>query len=146
MLEPELAHKLALIECCGWIEEKMHCMMLEYIDKKVNNIVLREKVKDSIKTTNYGFRYIDFKDKLVATLGETEVIRIESFIKRYKDSYFDFEHFKHTLSELKKKRDECAHTYARIGAGTGFGFTQIEEKLNYINKGLNIFQNFVRRR
>src|SRR3989344_5318214 len=146
LLEPELAHKLALIECCGWIEEKMHCMLLEYIDRKIINVVLREKVKDSIKNKNYSFRYSDFRDKLVATLAETEVVQIEVFIKGYKDSYFDFEHFRHVLGELKKKRKECAHTYARMGAGTGLGFSQIEEKLNYVNKGLNIFQRFVRRR
>lgn len=145
-LEPELAHKLALIECCGWIEEKMHCMMLDYIDKKVRNVALREEVKDSIKAKNYSFRYADFRDKLVATLTETQVIQIESFIKSYRDPYFDFERFKHTLGELKKKRDECAHTYARIGGSTWLGFYEIEEKLNYVNKGLNIFQSFVRRR
>lgn len=146
LLKPELAYKLGLIECCGWIEEKMNCIMLDYIDRKVKNLILREKTKDSIKTTNYSFKYTDFREKLVATIGEAEVIQIESRIKHYNDLFFDFDHFKQILGELKTKRDECAHTYSRIGGGMGLGFSQIDERLNYVNKGLNIFQKFVRRR
>jgi len=146
LLAPELAHKLALIECCGWIEEKMHYTLMSYVERKVGDTVLQEKIKDSIRNTNYSFNYSAFKEKLVATLGQPKVIKIEGYIQQYDNQYFDFDHFKQFLAELKKKRDECAHTYSRIGIVMGFGFSQIEERLNYVNTGLNIFQSFIRRR
>lgn len=146
LLDTRLALKLALIEGCGWIEEKMHCMMFDYINRKVDDIVLRKKVESAIRETNYSFKYVDFKDKLVATLGEIEVLKMEHFIERYDTSYFDFDHFKSVLGELKKERDRCAHTYTRLYGTVGLGFSGIETRLKYINVGLNIFQNFIRRR
>lgn len=144
-LEPELALKLALIECCGWVEENMQWMISEYIDRKVNDLILRNEVKKSIYEMNYGFNYKKFKFKLIATLGQTEVVKIETIVSSYNDSVFDFEHFKNCLAELKSHRDECAHTYTRTGAGTGTvpGFSKIVEQLDYVKKGLDIFATLV---
>ncbi len=146
LLKTELAHKFALMECCGWIEEKMHQIIFDYIDRKSNDPILRDSVKDSIKNMNYSLRYSDFREKLISALGEIRTQGIEGCIAAYDDTYFNFEHFKQFLTELKRQRDTCAHTYARTGAAPVLGFTQIKERLDYANRGLSIFQSFIRRR
>ena len=145
-LAPELAYKFALMECCGWIEEKMHQMLFDYVERKTADVILKETVKKAITNTNYSFRYSEFRDKFVAALGELAVQEIESYVENYDDSYFNFEHFKQLLTELKKKRDACAHTYTKAGMVTAFGFTELEQKLKVINMGINIIQAFIRRR
>jgi len=55
------------------------------------------------------------------------------------------------LAELKKQRDRYAHTYTRSGKkiidnSTYLGFSEIEKRASYINKGLRIIQGFVFRR
>lgn len=145
-IESALARKLALIECCGWIEEKMHCILFNYIDRNVKKSDLQIAIKDSIRCMNYSFNYSNFRSKLVATLGETKIIKIEKQIQKYNNSKFDFEHFKSLLSSLKKRRDGLAHTYSRTGVTTTLvGFSEINLDIDYINKGLNIFQTFIKR-
>ena len=120
-------------------------MIFNYIDKNIINNDLKETAKKSIRKISFGFRYPEFKEKLIATLGEIEIIKIEKCIK--KKTQFDFEHFKQVLSELKNKRDSYAHTYSRIGTmTTHLGFYQLYQKLDDVNKGLKMFQLFVKRR
>lgn len=151
-IDVALALKLASMECCGWIEEKMHFILFVYIDAKVKNKILNEEVKNNIKQKNYSFKYNEFRNKIVATIGETEIVKIEGKITKYKNSYFDFEHFKHSLSELKNERDKYAHTYTRSGKkivtsnSPKLGFAEIKTRIDYVNKGLNIIQKFINRR
>lgn len=151
LIRVELALKLALMEGCGWIEEKVCFILFKYIDAKVNNKILNEEVKNNIRQKNYSFKYKEFREKLTAVIGEIEMVKIESKIKKYNDSHFDFDHFKACLSELKKERDKYAHTYTRFGkkniqCSTSLGFSRIDERIDYINKGLSIIQSFVFRR
>lgn len=151
-IDVALALKLASMECCGWIEEKMHFILFAYIDAKVKNKVLNEEVKNNIRQINYSFKYKKFRDKIVATIGETEIVKIEGKIKKYKNSYFDIDHFKEFLSELENERNKYAHTYTRFGKkiiksnSPKLGFSEIETRIDYINKGLNIIQKFINRR
>ena len=146
-LEIDLALKLALMECCGWIEEKMHFIIFKYVDANITHKLLNKETKNNISNKNYSFQYKAFRDKLVATLGEYEVIKFERIMGKSNNSVFDFDHFKTNLSELKKERDKHAHTYTRIGTSTvNLGFSEIEQRINYINRGLNKIQQFVFRR
>jgi hypothetical protein len=133
----ELAYKYALLEGCGWIEEKMHDILFQYLDSQTRNSVTQEFLKKNIRKMNYGLKYSDFKKKLSSTLGEAHVVKIESHLESIDDRIFDFDHFKHCLAELKLQRDKYAHTYSRVGTVSGMGFTEISVRIDYINKGLN---------
>jgi hypothetical protein len=148
LLDTRFALKIALMECCGWIEEKMANIIFEYIDRKIKNFDLNNELKIAISKKNYSFRYKDFRDKLVSSVGELEVIKIEKGLKKRQNVYFDFDHFKTILSGLKTKRDQCAHTFMSNTNTTitFFGFNEIKQKLKYINNGFKIIKQYISRR
>ena len=45
VIAPELAYKYALLECCGWIEEKMHNILFDYLVRQTYNPVTQELLK-----------------------------------------------------------------------------------------------------
>ncbi|MFA6304929.1 MAG: endoribonuclease [Patescibacteria group bacterium] len=100
--DQKIYSKMAIIECCGWVEQTMDKLTLfikRTIKKDFNRKYLEEKVEK-----NNSFSYEHFRQILIYAYG----IRL---LEKIEESIDNIEEFKSTLRTLKKMRDNCAHTY-----------------------------------
>jgi hypothetical protein len=100
--------KLAVLECCGWIEEAMDDLV-----QRLSTRCLREQGNQSLCTDmikrTYGFEYHQHFRKMVgAVIGLSGLEKLESKLDSGK-----FARLESALSTLKIVRDTHAHTYLK---------------------------------
>lgn len=99
--------KLAIIELCGWIEETMDSIVLEYADSNLKEQKNVDLFKKNIVEKTYGFEYEKhFRKMLLHLIGLINVERIEQTIEASKQA-----RLLSTLSTLKGVRNSIAHTH-----------------------------------
>ncbi len=99
--------KLALLECCGWIEESMDIIVYRSVKGKLKNERFKEMVASCIQSTS-GFQYKNhFRKMLIRTIGMVQVEKIEDYL----DGTRQLDILKSELKTLKKYRDDAAHTW-----------------------------------
>ncbi len=100
--------KLAIIEACGWIEESMDDIILGCANKHLKEQNNLKSVGTSIKQT-HSFTYDpDFRHMLIHIIGIINVEKLEQDFDQHK-----FTQMTSSLSALKQRRDELAHTYIK---------------------------------
>ncbi|MFZ2727270.1 MAG: hypothetical protein WAX77_13530 [Methylococcaceae bacterium] len=102
-----LYSKIALLELCGWLEMTLDRIVLEYAEPKLTESSNVKYLKEKVKSI-YSFEYAKFRDMLIGVIG---IIRVESLEK-----LFEIQKLRTDLGELKKKRDDFAHTTIVVGA------------------------------
>lgn len=128
--------KLALLELCGWLEESIDTIILDYAKKNIkenNNLkIIAERIK-----YNSGFAYEkNFKSLLVIVVGLIVFEKIEKNIDTSKLVLF-----KSTLHTLKKIRDSEAHTHLKGVTRTIDSPSKTILHFNYLYDGLLEFEN-----
>lgn len=108
-LEAALYSKFALLEFCGWLEEAIDKILLDYIDRTITNIAVRKTIKEEIINRVYGFKYKDeFRPLFEKIIGAGNfqhiILRLASLKGRD-------ELLKNILAELTKARNRAAHTH-----------------------------------
>jgi hypothetical protein len=96
--------KLAIIECCGWIEQSMDNLGLR-AKRKVRDSEIRKRY-DEIIGKNYRFDYESFSRIMLVSYG---VVAFEKIVGRVDRVKLDI--LLSALVTLKKMRDQHAHTY-----------------------------------
>jgi len=144
-LETQLCKKISILECGGWIEEKMNDIIFCYIEKTIKNNILKEKIKELTKKRRYGFKYLDFKEKLFLILSQAELLRLEQKIDKDKNYKLGLDHFTNILGSLSKERDSLAHTYIkkRGPVVSALSFKNIKDYLDQINTVFKIIKRFM---
>jgi len=101
--------KLALLEFCGWIEESFDSIAKLSVSNKIKTNVFKKILKDTIEK-NYGFQYsANFRPMLIKTIGIEKSEKIEQKI----DKMGNVQILSTTLGNLKKVRNDNAHTYIK---------------------------------
>ena len=104
----EYFSKLAIIEVCGWIEESMDNIAQGCAKKHLTETGNIKFVESLIKHT-YGFHYEDnFRDMLIQIIGIIKLEILEQIIDQHK-----FTQMTSSLSVLRQRRNELAHTYIK---------------------------------
>jgi hypothetical protein len=106
-MDKVLYSKIALLELCGWLEMTLDKIVLEYAEPKLTNASNTKYLNDRVKSI-YSFEYAKFRDMLIAAIG---IIRVEGL-----ENLFELQKLRTDLGELKKKRDDFAHTTVIVGA------------------------------
>lgn len=99
--------KLAIIEASGWIEESMDDIIRQCATKHLNDPKNTAFVDKLIKNT-HSFNYGNFRHMLIQLLGIVNVEKLEHAYNQNK-----FTHMTSSLSILKQRRDDLAHTYIK---------------------------------
>jgi hypothetical protein len=101
--------KLAILEVCGWIEESMDGIILSYANSHLTNIRNIDYTKNVIVEKTWSFAYDShFRLMLMRILGIILLERLEMSFDIAK-----FTKMKGSLSFLKERRDQQAHTYIK---------------------------------
>jgi hypothetical protein len=101
--------KLALLELCGWIEESFDSIIKTSIAAKIKSNGYRKILQDIIKR-NHGFQVgSNFRPMLIQAVGLQKTEKIELKL----DSSGKVQILSTTLGNLKKVRDDNAHTFIR---------------------------------
>ena len=99
--------KLALIELCGWIEQTMDSIILDYATLKLSNPQNITFVEKNIVNNTYGFHYEShFRPMLMKVVGIIKLELIETALQ----STGEFATLCSQLGTLKSNRDRVAHT------------------------------------
>ena len=112
-LEAALYSKFALLELCGWIEETVDAILLDYIDRTIPNSTIRETLREEIVCRVYGFKYKEeFRPLMERIIGAKNFQHIVSQLskKRGRD-----EILKTMFAELTTARNRAAHTHWNPG-------------------------------
>jgi hypothetical protein len=100
--------KLAILECCGWIEEAMDDIIQKFSTRCLRESMNQKHCSDVVKK-NYGFEYQQhFRKMLIAIIGLVGVEKLERRVDAGK-----FARLESALSTLKVIRDTHAHTYLK---------------------------------
>ena len=128
--------KLALLELCGWIEETIDKITLNYAKPKLKsekNIEFLEK--DIVKKT-YGFDYnLNFRQMLVKIIG---IINVEKLEKKLVEIAV-FEILVAQLGSLSSLRNTAAHT---TSTGTMRTYEAPSTMIKYLDSLYPIFEKF----
>lgn len=107
--QPIMYSKLGILELCGWIEEAFDEIAINCVRSKLRTNSVRSQLIDTIENT-YGFSYEKlFIHLLGFALGTVNLRKVETkFAKNGNLSLLKSE-----LGQLKKQRNEAAHTYSK---------------------------------
>lgn len=110
---PRLLSKLAMLELCGWLEERFD-ELADAVATKAG-VVTRRKIIDSIDRT-YGFQYsAHVREILCAIGGERLMMKAEAaFEAKYPG---DLDRLQTTLGGLWKERCQLAHASSVVASG-----------------------------
>lgn len=137
-LDNTLYLKVGLLELCGWIEETIDYIFLDYASKRLS-LDGESFFKEHIKH-NYSFTYDKhFKYLLSLLIGTVKFEKIEQRIP-----ISILVNFRATLNTLKTKRDNCAHTQI-----TGLSVqldspTVLLQSLEHVYDGFRWFRKYLR--
>lgn len=107
-LEAAFCAKLAVIECCGWIEEAMDELGTTCYQRCLTQAPNRKICLVAI-THTYGFDYhLHFRKMLGTVIGMTGIERMERNADSIKIARLDS-----ALSTMKAVRDSHAHTHIK---------------------------------
>ncbi|PZV28151.1 MAG: endoribonuclease [Snowella sp.] len=100
--------KLAILELCGWIEESLDIIILDYAENKLKNRNNQKYIEDLVKR-NYGFDYENnFRKMLIQMIG---LIFVEKLEHNLEERGSIITQFKSELGSLKNTRNSAAHTH-----------------------------------
>lgn len=100
-----LLAKLAALEVGGWTEECIDKIVTDFLDAR--NPRCKGKVLDRLNSV-YGFQYSkEFRSMMVELVGVIGFEHIEGKLP------IVCQRLESALSELKRSRDKCAHTYTK---------------------------------
>jgi len=101
--------KLAIMEACGWIEESMDDIIRRCAIKHLKETKNLDFVKKDIIKRTTSFEYDQhFRNMLMRLVGMINIERLEQILDLHK-----FTKMTSSLSALKQRRDELAHTYIK---------------------------------
>ncbi len=101
--------KLALLELCGWIEESFDSIVKASVVSKLKTDEYKKILKEIIKS-NYGFQYSrNVRPMFIKAMGLQKTERIETRINKTGQVQV----LSTTLGNLKKVRDDNAHTFIK---------------------------------
>lgn len=102
--------KLAILEVCGWIEESMDTIVMSYANRHLIDVQNINYTRGEIIKRTTSFEYDKhFKLMLMRILG---IILLEKLEMSFDNTKFTM--LKGSLSYLKVRRDEQAHTHIKI--------------------------------
>ena len=104
--------KLALLELCGWIEESMDDIIMQYANSKLKDTNNKKYVEKKIIRPNHVFLYNEdkgFREMLVKTIGIIQLEKLE--IKLEKQGIVT--KLKSALEKIIEQRNEVAHTFLK---------------------------------
>ena len=105
--DPIYYSKLAVIEFCGWIEMSMDDIINRSAYPYLKTTIFKQMLSDTIDNV-YGFQYKKhFRKTLCHAIGMVKMEKIETKLI----NNGDLDTFKSQLDNLKKLRDEAAHTW-----------------------------------
>ena len=108
-IEAVLYSKLAVIELCGWIEESIDCILIDYVMRTVRNTTIIETIRKEIIDTVYGFKYKDnFRPLMEKIIGAA---RFQKIMLQLRRRGLQDEVLKNQLHQLSTARNQAAHTY-----------------------------------
>lgn len=98
--------KLSVLEVCGWIEVSIDDIILSTAKRLIKSSSDLKKVDEAI-TRNWGFEYNKHvRSLLILLIGYVGVIKVEASMDSSKFTLLKVE-----LNNLKKARNDLAHTY-----------------------------------
>ena len=101
--------KLAILEDCGWIEESMDKIVTSYADRHLTDVQNANYTRDEIVKRTTSFEYDKhFRPMLMRILG---IILLEKLEMSFDIAKFN--RMKGSLSFLKARRDQQAHTHIK---------------------------------
>jgi len=102
--------KLALLEFCGWIEESMDAIVSKRVMSSLKTSRFKKILRKNIIKENHGFQYSsNFCPMVIKTIGIINAEQIE--LKMNSTGQIDI--LSTELGNLKKSRDDNAHTFIR---------------------------------
>lgn len=131
----QLILKFALLEICGWIENKFDEIYLSCAKDSSS----RKDIENHIKNI-YSFGYQkNIYPTLCYCIGINKVQELENNFTQK-----DLDEFKGILTTLKNKRDELAHNHL-IGASppTLLGWIDLRNHLKHIYQSINTINKFI---
>ena len=137
-LKKEFISKMAILELCGWIEESQDEIINKYIERNIDP-GQQKNWKGQIVGKNYSFEYDNFRGMMIRVIGISRVIKLEAKISAQAQ-----QDLKTIWSNLKKSRNELAHTYLKR-------MTKIDSpsitksKVNDIHESLKLYKKYISR-
>jgi hypothetical protein len=131
--------KLALLELCGWIEESMDIIILEFAKR---NLKLKKNIKEIEESTkkNSSFDYEhNFRRLLVNIIGLINVEMLENNLDQIK-----YQKLKAALNNLKTVRNSEAHTHLKGVTKTIDAPSVTMKHFLDVNDGLKEFESKLR--
>lgn len=136
----EYYSKMALLECCGWIEQSMDDIVARCVKRNIREASIVKRLTEEIER-NYSFTYAKhFRKTLTYVIGEIVFLKVEKGLNRV-----DLDRLAATLGTLKKERDDAAHTHMRGTLKTIDTPSIFLQKLNVIYPILVSFDRELRR-
>jgi hypothetical protein len=140
--QPIYYSKLALLELCGWIEESMDDIILQYSNSKLKEDKNKKYLEDRIIRPNYGFSYDkDFREMLVKTIGIIQLEKLETKLEKHGT----VTKLRSALNSLKSNRNTAAHTFSKEGVTTTYDApSKTRENFLAIYELLKIFEREIK--
>lgn len=108
-LEAALYSKFALLEFCGWLEETIDKILLDYIERTIASTTIKKTIQEEIINRVYGFKYREeFHPLFEKIIGANN---FQYIIRRLSSKSGRDELLKNMLAELTKARNRAAHTH-----------------------------------
>lgn len=109
-----LYSKLAVIEFCGWIEQMIDAILIEYISNKLVESANFDFIKKNIIEQNYGLHYEkNVRKMLMNIVGMNNLESLEDSLESH-SAYLTT--LKSILGSFTTSRNTAAHTYTPYGA------------------------------
>ncbi len=106
--EELLYSKMAIIELCGWIEDSMDDVIRKIAQAKLKIPKNIYYINEDIIKKTHSFSYEHFRGMLLNLIGIVNVEKLEVILDPLK-----FDRMRSTLGNLKKIRDNEAHTHIK---------------------------------
>jgi len=133
--------KLAILELCGWIEESMDDIVLKCAKRKLKNKPCFQELEIFVNKKIHGFHYNNhFQSMLIQLIGRIQLEKIEKKIDPTA-----FHKFKSLLGQLKRSRDDEAHTHLKGVTRKIDAPSKTLKNFHNIYQGLICFENELRK-
>jgi hypothetical protein len=95
---------------CGWIEETLDDIIIRHANRNLIETTNKTYCNEQIVAPNYGFQYKkNLRPMLVKLIGLIEVEKLEKQLEKTAQITL----LKNCLGNLKRSRDEAAHTHLK---------------------------------
>lgn len=132
--------KLAVLEVCGWIEESMDNIAQGCAQKHLKETKNLDFVKKDIIKRTTSFEYDQhFRNMLMRLVGMINIERLEQILDLHK-----FTKMTSSLSALKQRRDELAHTYIKGTTLTIDAPSVTKDRFQNVYEGLKDIESCIR--